>query len=113
MVGSPYNHAARFDQAIEEGKVELAWTSAANMAEVRLDQALRLTVLLAHSGDCRFLPAARRFIARFSSEAEPTLGQIKKVADALDCLRLGGDNPALREGADRALDDLARQLGRA
>ena len=102
----------RFRTAVKRRDVEDAWRYAGEAKRVPLSWALRLTLLLADTRDRRYVPAARRFLARFATEVEPTLLQIKKVADALDTLRLVGNNPALSEGAERALEDLARQLQR-
>lgn len=115
MPGSPYNRAQLstiFDRAVSERDPDRAFEAARAAAPLGLEQALRLTVLLAHAADDRYLPAARRFLARFAVEAEPSLKQLSKVADALDCIRLTDDLPMLREGADRALEDLGRQLRR-
>jgi hypothetical protein len=88
----------------------MAWNAAGGLEEMDLHRALALTTLLARQGDRRYLACARRFLARFVVEAAPTLGQVKKVADALDQVGRLQDLPAMREGADRALADLGRQL---
>ncbi len=100
----------RFNQAIERKDADAAWQLAKEFPRLSLDQALSLTILLGIRSDARFVPAARRFLERFIAEAKPELAQIKRVADALDSMRLTGGLPALQEGAERALEDLARQL---
>jgi len=111
--GTPYSqHQLRriFDRAVRDSNVAMAWNVAGGLKRVELDRALALTVLLGRQGDERYPASARRFLARFAEEAGPTLGQIKKVADALDTLGRTHELPAMREGADRALEDLGRQL---
>lgn len=110
MPGSPFNHAQIFDTAIKEGKLDLAWRSAASMKAVSLDRALALTLLLGSSADERYEGSARRFLIRFIDEVGPTLQQVMKVADALDCYRTRRGPPALRDGAEEALEDLQRQI---
>jgi hypothetical protein len=111
--GTPYSqHQLReiLDRAIRESNLPLAWSAAGGLREVELHRALALTLLLAREGDPRYEDCARKFVARFALEARPTLGQVKRVADALDQVGHLQDLPAMREGADRALVDLARQL---
>ncbi|MFN8215154.1 MAG: hypothetical protein U0R71_01020 [Solirubrobacterales bacterium] len=111
--GTPYSREhllAIFDRAVSDRDVDRAFQAGRAAAPLPLDRALRLTVLLGHLGDRRYPIAARRFVARFAVEAEPTLKQVSKVADALDCIGITDELPMLREGADRALEDLERQL---
>lgn len=110
MPGSPFNHAQIFDTAIKERKLDLAWRSAASMKVVSLDRALALVLLLGAEADDRYEGSARRFLIRFIGEAAPTLQQVMKVADALDCYRTRRGPPALHDGAEDALEDLERQL---
>jgi hypothetical protein len=111
--GTPFTQQQfrdQFDRAIADGNVALAWTVATRLDPVPLDRALLLTVLLGPTEQHRFRPAAARFLARFVTEATPSLAQVSKVADALDTLGKVGGLPAMSEGATRALEDLARQL---
>jgi hypothetical protein len=111
--GTPYSqrHLRQiFDRAIDESNLPMAWNAAGGLDEVDLHRALALTTLLARRGDRRYLGCARRFLCRFIDEVRPTLGQIGKVADALDQVGHLQDLPAMREAADRALADLGRQL---
>jgi hypothetical protein len=101
-----------FRTALRTKSFRLAMDLARSMPRVSLSDALALTMLAAEQAPERFPALARRFLVRFIAEAEPTLEQVKKVADALDSLGLTGDLPALREGAERALEDLGRQLRR-
>jgi hypothetical protein len=110
VAGSPFNHTQRFDQGIRECKVELAWMSAKQIADLSLDRALSLTLLLADQRDERYERAAARFLARFVSEARPTLQQASKLADALDCVWSVRGPPAVRAAAQNALEDLRCQL---
>lgn len=113
MPGTPYSRRQLrgiFDRAVGESSLERAWGAARGLSPLDLPRALALTVLLGRRGDRRYPDCARRFLSRFAVEAEPTLAQIRKVADALDTLERTRDLPAMREGADRALEDLARQL---
>jgi hypothetical protein len=111
--GTPYSQRQLreiFDRAVRESNVAMAWNVAGGIGRVELHRALALTLLLGRQGDRRYPASARRFLARFAEEAEPTLAQVRKVADALDTLARTRDLPAMREGADRALEDLGRQL---
>jgi hypothetical protein len=99
-----------FDRAIRDEDLPGAWSAAGQLREVELDRALGLTILLGRKGDERFRRTALCFIARLALEAGPTLEQVKKVADALTTLERVFDAPGMREGADRALEDLQRQL---
>jgi hypothetical protein len=111
--GTPYSqaHLRRIlDRAIDESEPDRAWRAAAHLERVDLHHALALTILSARGGDPRYEDCARRFLARFVAEARPTLGQVKKVADALDQVGRLQELPAMREGAERALADLGRQL---
>jgi hypothetical protein len=101
---------SRFDRAIRDEDLPGAWSAAGKLREVELDRALGLTLLLGRKGDLRFRRTALRFIARLALEAQPTLEQVKNVADALTTLERVCDLPGMREGADRALEDLQRQL---
>ena len=109
----PFEVRRNFDNAIKEKNLPLAWSSATSMDPVSLDRALDLTLLLGREGDGRYRKSAARFLARFISEATPALGQVKKVADALDTVGQVPDLPGMREGAERALEDLARQPANA
>lgn len=96
------------DQALNRGNLANAWMYAHSVPVLTLDRALRLTILLGLEEGHRSYPAAaRRFLRRFIRECEPTLEQVKRVADALDCL---ANHPHLRLDARDALQDLARQL---
>jgi hypothetical protein len=108
--GSPFNHAQIFDTAIKERKLDLAWRSAVSMEAVSLERALALVLLLGAEADDRNEGSARRFLIRFLDEIGPTLQQVMKVADALDCFRTRRGPPALRDGAQEALEDLQQQL---
>lgn len=108
--GSPFNHPQRFEQAIREGKVGLAWASAREIGELGLARALSLTLLLARERDQRYERTASRFLIRLIEERRPTLRQLAKVADALDSLWRVRGPPALRVAAENALEDLRRQL---
>lgn len=111
--GTPYSqhHLHQiFDRAIQESELDRAWRAATHLERVDLHRALALTMLLGREGDARYQECARRFLSRFVAEARPALGQVKKVADALDQVGRLYELPAMREGADRALADLGRQL---
>lgn len=109
MPGGPYPYNQIFDQAIGEGNLDLAWRTAAAMEDVRLDRALRLVVLACQRQTPDADRAARKFIVRFIREVEPTIEQIKKVADALDCVRTGN---FLAPDAKLGMERLARQIER-
>lgn len=99
-----------FDRAIRGSAPPRAWNAAGGLKEVELHRAPALTILAGRQGDRRYPVSARLFLARFALEAEPTLGQIKKVADALDTLGHTHELPVMRDGADRALEDLSLRL---
>jgi hypothetical protein len=107
--GTPFSQhqLGIFDRAVRESNVGTAWSVAGGLGRVELHRALALTVLLGRKGDERYPASARRFLARFTEEAGPTLAQIKKVADALDTLGRTHELPAMREGPT----GLSRTLG--
>jgi hypothetical protein len=111
--GSPYPQsqiAEIVDRAIADGDVERALHWARELKEVGLDRALALTLALGRGNDERYRRAASRFLVRFITEVEPSLLNLKKVVDALDVIGRVRLMPDITEGADRALEDLARQL---
>ncbi|MFT3866772.1 MAG: hypothetical protein QM729_21125 [Solirubrobacterales bacterium] len=115
MPGSPYPQAEIrkiLDRAIQQQETESALSWAKGLKKVGLDQALDITLLLAHDDDPRYPKAARRFLARFIVEVEPKLLQLKKVVDAMDCVERVRYFPDITDEANRALEDLARQLRR-
>lgn len=103
------NYAA-FERALREKDTQEAWGQARGLPQLSLGQALRLTILLGRDGHPAFVRAARRFLVRFLGEQSPALDQVKCVADALACLRLTQNLPAIREEAERSLESLARQI---
>jgi hypothetical protein len=111
--GSPYPQdqiAEIVDRAIAEGDAERALKWVRELRQVSLDRALALTVALGRNDDGRYLAAAHRFLVRFIVECRPSLLNLKKVVDALDVVGRVRQMPELREGAETALEELARQL---
>jgi hypothetical protein len=111
--GSPYPQhqiGEIVDRAIAEGDPERALQWARELKEIGLDRALALTVVLGREGDGRYVAAAHRFLVRFIVEARPSLLNLKKVVDALDVVGRVRQLPEVQEGAETALEDLARQL---
>ena len=112
MWGNAGSIGGEFRTAIRTKSFRVAMDLARSMPRLSLSDALALTVLGAAQEPERFPALARRFLVRFIEEAEPSLEQVKKVADALDSLCLTSDLPVLRQGAEEALEDLGRQLRR-
>jgi hypothetical protein len=111
--GSPYPQdqiAEIVDRALAEGDAERALKWARELKQVSLDRALALTVTLGRNDDRRYVGAAHRFLVRFILECRPSLLNLKKVVDALDVAGRVRQMPELQEGAESALEDLARQL---
>jgi hypothetical protein len=110
FVTRPSKRAAElFEQAINKQRFDMAWAHATDMAHVSLAQALRLTVLAGELEDPKFPRLARRFLVRFIREQAPTLDQVKRVADALDCI---ADDLPVPGGPRPALHALVKQLER-
>jgi hypothetical protein len=77
------------------------------MSHVTLERALRLVLLMGAEEDPKFERVAGRFVERFIREQRPRMLQIKKLADALHCLRYDG---FLGIDSKAALEDLANRL---
>lgn len=106
-MASPRSRLELFDQAIANGKLSSAWFHAVELPHLSLDRALRLTMLMGVEESRGFEKAGRRFLIRFIRECEPSLEQVKRVADALN--EVSEDNFD-RPHALRCLDDLAEQF---
>ena len=82
--GNPY---ARFRRALETGNETLVVTAARELPQVRLDDALRICLVLRGGDPDRYERAAVRWLGRFALEAcEVTIEDIRLAADALDAL---------------------------
>ena len=104
-------HAPHIDLDTALGKADLpsAWFAAVESRYLYLDQALSLTLLLGREMAPSYNAAARKFLIRFIREVNPTLEQVKKVADALRAI--GDPEDAFGEiDALPAMADLARQM---
>src|SRR5579872_4746537 len=84
--GNPY---ARFRRALETGNETLVVTAARELPTVRLDDALRICLVLRGSDPERYERAAVRWMGRFALEArEVTITDLRAAAEALAALPL-------------------------
>jgi hypothetical protein len=82
--GNPY---ARFRRALETGNETLVITAARELPQVRLDDALRICLVLRGGNPDRYERAAVRWLGRFALEArEVTINDLRVAAGALDAL---------------------------
>jgi hypothetical protein len=99
------------DYALEKGNLSSAWFAATEAGYVKLEQALKLTMLMGINESPGYDRAARKFLVRFIREVEPTMEQVRKVAHALEELHWVNEIVYTRgEGPEWALKDLARQI---
>jgi hypothetical protein len=79
--GSPYG---RFRRALEQGNLQLVRAAAGELPTIRLDDALRVCLLIRDRDPQRYERAALRWVARFAVEAgAATLGDVQAAAHAL------------------------------
>ncbi len=103
--GHPYT---RFRRALERRSVILAWTAAAELEHVTLEDALALCLLVRDEDQPRYPRAAVRWLARFCDEAPAvTLDEVLLVVAHLGALR--GRSAAF---AGRSLGELFAAAGR-
>ena len=82
--GSAYG---RFRRALQKGNLQLVRAAAGELPTIRLDDALRVCLLIRDRDPQRYERAALRWIARFAVEArEATLGDVQRAALALSML---------------------------
>src|ERR1700722_2771642 len=85
--GSSYG---RFRRALGQGNLQLVRAAAGELATIRLDDALRVCLLIRDRDSQRYERAALRWVARFAVEARAaTLGDVQAAAQALS--QLPGD----------------------
>jgi hypothetical protein len=100
--GSPY---ARFRRSLENGNLFMVRAAAAELPTIRLDDALRVCLLIRDHDPDKYERAALRWVGRFALEARTaTLADVRAAADAL--ARLPTD-------AEDAMSDLQRLYVRA
>jgi hypothetical protein len=79
--GSAYG---RFRRALQQGNLQLVRASAGELPTIRLDDALRVCLLIRDRDPQRYERAALRWVARFAVEAQAaTLGDVQAAARAL------------------------------
>jgi hypothetical protein len=79
--GSAYG---RFRRALQQGNLQLVRAAAGELPTIRLDDALRVCLLIRDRDPQRYERAALRWIARFAVEARAaTLGDVQAAARAL------------------------------
>jgi hypothetical protein len=100
--GSPY---ARLRRALATGNALLAWTAAAEVDRVPLEDALLLVLLVVD--EPRYPGAAVRWLGRLCLEQPPGLGQVQLIACALAGL------PDADAGAALAAACSRMRMGRA
>jgi hypothetical protein len=82
--GSPY---ARFRRALETGNELLVLSTAKELPQIALDDALRICLVLRDGDPKRYERAAVRWLGRFALEARAvTLQELRAAASALDAL---------------------------
>jgi hypothetical protein len=82
--GSPY---ARFRRALDSGNELLVIAAARELPHVRLEDALRICLLIRGGDPVRYERAAVRWLGRFALEARgATIDDLRAAADALDAL---------------------------
>jgi hypothetical protein len=82
--GSPYS---RFRRALDSGNELLVIAAARELPRVRLEDALRICLLIRGGPADRYERAAVRWLGRFALEARgATIDDIRAAADALDAL---------------------------
>jgi len=95
--GSAYG---RFRRALERGNLQLVRAAAGELPAIRLDDALRVCLLIRDRDPERYERAALRWLARFAVEArDATLADVHAAVQAL--ARLPSD-------PDEAMSDLQR-----
>jgi hypothetical protein len=89
--GSAY---ARFRRALQTGSLPVVRAAAAELPTIRLDDALRVCVLIRENDPNHYERAALRWVGRFALEArDATLADVRAGAAALEQLP---DEPATR-----------------
>jgi hypothetical protein len=79
--GSAY---ARFRRALQSGSLPLVRAAAAELPTIRLDDALRVCLLIRERDPEQYERAALRWVGRFALEARAaTLVEVRVAADAL------------------------------
>jgi hypothetical protein len=82
--GSPY---ARFRRALETGNELLVLSTARELPQIALDDALRICLVLRDGDRDRYERAAVRWLGRFALEARAvTIRDLRAAAAALDAL---------------------------
>ncbi len=82
--GSPY---ARFRRALETGNELLVLSTARELPQIALDDALRICLVLRDGDRRRYDRAAVRWLGRFALEARAvTIRDLRAAASALDAL---------------------------
>jgi hypothetical protein len=82
--GSPY---ARFRRALETGNELLILSTARELPQIALDDALRICLVLRDGDPRRYERAAVRWLGRFALEARAvTIRDLRAAAAALDAL---------------------------
>ena len=74
------NPRARFARAITARSVILAELALGELEHLRLEDALRLVYLYGETGDPKYEPAARKYLARWVAEERPSLEDIAATA---------------------------------
>jgi hypothetical protein len=82
--GSPYT---RFRRALDAGNEMLVLTTARELPHIKLDDALRICLVIRTGDPARYERAAVRWLGRFALEARTaTIADLRAAADALDAL---------------------------
>ena len=97
--GSPY---ARFRRALDQGRLHLVITAAAELPRVDLDDALEVCVLMSRESHPAYERAAVRWIARLCAERTVGIHEVRCALALFEAL------PSDPYGSVRSLRALAR-----
>lgn len=100
------------DQALAEEDLSFAWQGAWECGYVRLDQALRLTVLMGVREAPRYKAACNKLLIRFIREVHPSLELTEEVIRALKELPGFRVHP-VGQGPEYELKKLAKAIEQA
>jgi len=82
--GSPYT---RFRRALDAGNEMLVLATARELPHIKLDDALRICLVIRGGDPARYERAAVRWLGRFALEARAaTIADLRTAADALDAM---------------------------
>jgi hypothetical protein len=81
--GSPYTH---FRHALDTGNLALIRTAAAELPQINLDDALRISLVIRQREPASFDRAARRWLARYAVQPDTTLRRLMVATATLELM---------------------------